>query len=255
MTGSPAGGRGSPNTGSASDAGSSRSPRVLTAPQRRRGPMLSRHTGVHRRPRRPRRPQPLVQVHRGAAARAGVRSAGADPGRDPGLARLPADRQADRRARRSMGLRGGPHWHARRCSRSPAARGPRCRSPSGGRPAARAPRLAALEVAREHAGVDQDHQAAESRADAALRQLRRVAEHDAARAVAFQQRVDRRLLIVGERGQSAIPERAVGLDQRQLLEIRAGTAAAGRSLASRSRRAARRSSGRPRSCRSRPARR
>ena len=42
----------------------------------------------------------------------GCAQAGADPRRDAGLARLPADRQADRRDGGHLGLRGRPHGHA-----------------------------------------------------------------------------------------------------------------------------------------------
>ena len=61
----------------------------------------ARHDG---RPRRPRGAEPLVQVHGDDAGGAGVQPANSHPRRDTGVARLPADRQADRRARRRMGV-------------------------------------------------------------------------------------------------------------------------------------------------------
>ena len=63
--------------------------------------------GDDRGSRRPRRAEPFVQVHRGAAGGAGLRPAGADPGRDRRLAQLPVHRQADRRARRRVDVRRG----------------------------------------------------------------------------------------------------------------------------------------------------
>ena len=75
------------------------------------GHVLSGDAGHDRRPRRPRRAEPLVQVRGGAAGGAGLRQAGADPRRDAGLARLSADRQADRRARGPVGVRGGADGH------------------------------------------------------------------------------------------------------------------------------------------------
>ena len=73
------------------------------------GHLLSGDAGHDRRPRRPRRAEPLVQVRGGDAGGAGVRQAGPDPRRDAGLARLSADRQADRRAGRRVGVRAGEH--------------------------------------------------------------------------------------------------------------------------------------------------
>ncbi len=68
--------------------------------------LLPGHAGHHRRPRRPRGAEPLVQVHRRAAGRAGLRARGADPRRGRRFAQLPAHRQADRRARGPVGIRG-----------------------------------------------------------------------------------------------------------------------------------------------------
>ena len=75
----------------------------------KRGHLLSGDARHHGRSRRSRRAEPFVQVRGGAAGGAGLRQAGADPRRDAGLARLPADRQADRRARRPVGVRAGEH--------------------------------------------------------------------------------------------------------------------------------------------------
>ena len=61
------------------------------------GRLLSGDARHHRRSRRPRRAEPLVQVRGGAAGRAGLRQPGADPRRGLRLARLSADGQADRR--------------------------------------------------------------------------------------------------------------------------------------------------------------
>ena len=96
--------------GSSDEAEGVRVPvQVLAAPQREGRRLLSgdaRHDG---RSRRPRRAEPFVQVHGDAAGGAGVRQAGPDPRRDAGVARLPADRQADRRAGRPVGVRRGEH--------------------------------------------------------------------------------------------------------------------------------------------------
>ena len=71
---------------------------VLAAAERQAGRLLSgdaRHDGGSRRSRRA---ESFVQVHGGDAGGAGVQQAGAHPRRDRRLARLPPDRQADRRA-------------------------------------------------------------------------------------------------------------------------------------------------------------
>ncbi len=73
----------------------------------RAGVRLPGHADHHRRPRRPRLPGPLVQVRRGAAARAGRRRAGAAAGRDQGRPRRrQADREGDRRDRRPLRVPG-----------------------------------------------------------------------------------------------------------------------------------------------------
>ncbi len=73
------------------------------------GHVLSGHAGDHGGPRRPRRAEPLVQVHRGVAGGAGLRQARADPRGDAGLPRLPPHGQADRGARGPVGVRRGAH--------------------------------------------------------------------------------------------------------------------------------------------------
>ena len=74
------------------------------------GHLLSRDAGHDGRSRRSRRAEPLVQVHRRAAGRRRACDRPiAHSRRDTGITRVPADRQADRRARGSVGVRGGEH--------------------------------------------------------------------------------------------------------------------------------------------------
>ena len=96
---------------------------VLTGAEREEGHLLSGHARDDRRPRRPRRAEPLVQVRGGDAGGAGMREPDADPRRGLRLARLSPDRQADRRARRSVGVRGagdGNTLSKAQCSRRSA---------------------------------------------------------------------------------------------------------------------------------------
>ena len=66
--------------------------------------VLSGDAHHHSRSRRSCRAEPFVQVRRDAPGGAGMRQPGAHPHRDAGIARLSADRQADRRARRRVGV-------------------------------------------------------------------------------------------------------------------------------------------------------
>ena len=79
--------------------------RVLAAAEHQAGHVLSGNARDDGRPRRPRRAEPLVQIHRHAPGRAGVRAPGSHPRRDGGLARLSADRQTDRGTGRRVELR------------------------------------------------------------------------------------------------------------------------------------------------------
>ena len=78
---------------------------VLAAAQPQGRRLLSGDAGHHRRPRRSRRAEPLVQVRGRAAGGARLRQARPHSRRDAGVARLPADRQADRGAGRPVGVR------------------------------------------------------------------------------------------------------------------------------------------------------
>ena len=100
--------------GSSSDQDAVRVPdQVLAGAERQDGRLLSgdaRHDGGSRRPGRA---EPFVQVHRDDAGRAGVQPADSHPRGDAGIARLPANRQADRGARRPVGVRGRTDEHCR----------------------------------------------------------------------------------------------------------------------------------------------
>ena len=105
---------------------------VLAAAERQAGHLLSGDAHHDGRSRRPRGAEPLVQVRGGAAGGAGLPEAGADPGRGAGLARLPADRQADRRARGPVGVCGRAYGDALSQPRESAGR-PQMAAPSGSR--------------------------------------------------------------------------------------------------------------------------
>ena len=68
------------------------------------GHVLSGDARHDRRSRRSRRAEPLLQVHRGAAGRAGLRAAGAYSRGDAGVSRVSADGSADCGAGGSVGV-------------------------------------------------------------------------------------------------------------------------------------------------------
>ncbi len=84
---------------------------VLAAPQRQGRQLLSCHLDHDCRSRRPCRAKSLVQVCRGHAGRSELRETRPDTHRNSGIAWVSANRQADRRAGRRMGVRCREHGH------------------------------------------------------------------------------------------------------------------------------------------------
>ena len=83
--------------------------RVLAAAQRPARHVLPGDAHHDSGSRRSCRAEPFVQVRRDAPGGPGMRQPGAHSHRDAGIARLSADRQADRRTRRRVGVCAGAH--------------------------------------------------------------------------------------------------------------------------------------------------
>ena len=110
-------------------------PRVLAAPQHPDRGGIPGDPGDHRRPRRPGRARPLLQVHGGAPGGAGRRCADRHPDRHRrGPRRRQAREQADRRACRRAGLPGAGAGTSREADASDSSRDRTARRGSPGRP-------------------------------------------------------------------------------------------------------------------------
>src|SRR5262245_79367 len=79
---------------------------VLAAPEHQAGHLLCGHARHNGRPRRSRRAEPFLQVHRSDAGGAGMQQAGADSRGDRRIARVSPDGQTNRRACGSVGVCG-----------------------------------------------------------------------------------------------------------------------------------------------------